>query len=468
MERSNEVQPENNANANPFDNKFIEDSGNSVIGQLDMVIRRGAGDDLNTRAVENARSAMQQFMGDLNARFNYEADEYNSAVDAIEERDAYILTLTKAKAELEKFKGSADKTIEERVSAVMDELDDTKATLSRVTFAHEQDKAKFDQETTEYNRLSTLGAIQLRTAKAELAEYRKENPPTQKAEIATLTAEIGKMRATRKEDSKLRQEIQTALNAANSDAGKYRRRISVLEIVIANTKEENQHLASQVKELAAVIVRTSGGANETIYTTKADSGHLIDCYISTYPCQSQIRLHDRYTERDYNHRINCHWQVRTASMIDMTVVASPWGRALMFILPHLANEWNLDITNDLEKRIENLYSSECPMLYKRMMDGQDAPISELKLSKRTEKMLVGQGFNNVREVGSILTPDFEYIKGCGEASATEITNALIAWETEWEAINGPVEEYRRSKLVSASPRAEMNRSERRKQKSLTK
>lgn len=52
--------------------------------------------------------------------------------------------------------------------------------------------------------------------------------------------------------------------------------------------------------------------------------------------------------------------------------------------------------------------------------------------------------------------------------AKEIVNALITWENAWENENGPVEEYRRSKLHAASTgtKGAINRHQRRKMKSL--
>lgn len=400
-----------NQTANDGAHEVLQESVDGALRQIDMVIRRGVGDDLNLRAVNVAREMIIQLAGDISRCLDNEVASYNSLMDIVDERDLTITTLTRQLEALQAFKNNADAEIREAVEAVAKELDDLRAKYSRLVYDSEQAAQAHRVESEEYERLGKLAAVELRRVKAELTDYRKSYPASMKETISQQTAEIGKMRATRREESKLRMEIQASLSQANQKAIGYRRRISSLEVEVVELREQIQGSRSQLKEMAQILVRDAGREDEAVFISRTNDGHDVHCCINTFHFQCPMLLSTDFTERDCNYRINRHWQIRTTLMIDMTVVSSPWGRAIMTMLTPLKDHWNSEITADIERRIEQILEAECPQMYKRLIDGQNTPLEALKLNKRTQTMLSGHNFRSVRDVGSILTPEFETIKG---------------------------------------------------------
>ncbi|KYP95085.1 hypothetical protein WB60_00105 [bacteria symbiont BFo2 of Frankliniella occidentalis] len=452
----------------PFTDDYLSNAADSALKQIDMVIHRCKGDDLNVRAMQNCRNGIAQLVEEMCHRLDHESSEYNNIMDVIEQLHEQLDIANQSVKALESSHEGVSATATAGITALQDELADLRLQLDKAEREKEQLIADFEQERIEVSAAGTQVVLQLRRIQSESAEYRKEYPVTLKTDNEKLQQEVGKLRAGRRDDAKERQELSLSLRKANTDLQSTKRKLATSNETIVELQQKLSQSTHRERELHALMLRDSGQDGETVYTTLSSAGHNIACRINTYLYQNAIALHGAYTDRDVNYRLNMHWQVRTASMIDMTVLASPWGAPILFLLPHLAENWNKEITADLEGRIEAAMEQECPQLFKRLMDGQDAPLSELNLSKRAENMLMANGKQSIRDVGAIATPDYAELEGCGEALTKEITNALITWENNWEKANGTVEEYRRSKLFNVQSKAIYNREQRRKLKAMSK
>ncbi|WP_241576631.1 hypothetical protein [Rosenbergiella collisarenosi] len=452
----------------PFTDDYLSNAADSALKQIDMVIHRCKGDDLNVRAMQNCRNGIAQLVEEMNHRLDHETSEYNNVMDVIEQLHEQLHIATQSIKSLESSHEGISATATAGITTLQDELTDLRLQVDKAEREKEQLIADFDLERIEVSATGTQVALQLRRVQNESAEYRKEFPATLKADNEKLQQEVGKLRAGRRDDAKERQELTITLRKVNADLQATKRKLASGNETIVELQEKLSESTHRERELHALMLRDSGQDGETVHTTLSSAGHNISCRINTYLYQNAIALHGAYTDRDVNYKLNMHWQVRTASMIDMTVLASPWGAAILFLLPHLAENWNKEITTDLEGRIEAAMEQECPQLFKRLMNGQDALVSELNLSKRAENMLMANGKQSVRDVGAIATPDYAELEGCGEALTKEITNALITWENNWEKTHGAVEEYRRSKLFNVQSHAIYNREQRRKLKAMSK
>ncbi|WP_241646984.1 hypothetical protein [Rosenbergiella metrosideri] len=452
----------------PYTDDYFQQAAMSAFSQLDMVIHRCKGDDLNIKAIQNCKSVVEQVIADLNARLDHEASEYNGVLDVVEQLYDRLKESLSAIESLKAQAATGTDTLSERLAEEIDKSDTLQANYDRLeakfeAFRHEHEKMVINND-----RVAEVAAIQLRQERAEFAHYRKALPESLSKDNQKLQQENAKLRADRREDAKVRQEILTTNKKLSSENNTLQRKLSDTEKSANNIQLRNLNLEHDMAEMAHHINRMSGTDGYTEHTTRSIAGHNITCHINTFHHQILMPLYGDFTERDCHYGVNAHWQIRTATMIDMTVLASPWGRAIFHKLPHLEQHWNEDITIDLEGRIEAAFEVETPQLYKRIKAGEEAPLSELNLSTRTANTLMNNRFVTVRDVAAILTPEFKDIDGCGDAMTKEIINAVITWENNWSAENGAVEEYRRSKLSSLKMPNEPNREQRRKQKAKNK
>lgn len=464
------TNPENNAvNGTPYDNELLQASADTAVKQLDMLLRRGVGDDLNTRAVENARNSVTQFVSDVHQRLNYEADEYNDLMDIVDALHADKAQLDTVIANLTVFRDSHDKLVAESTHKLEDELGDVNTKLSKVTLELTQLQEQYNAETSRVKELSEGLIEKVRVEQQKLAAYMKANPESIRIDNDRLTKEVAKMRITRREDNKTRQDIQSALNKANGTIRRMSDEVAMLSKQCEKALEMYTDAQHRSQKLAQVVLRQSGMEGVTTHKTQHAQGHDVRCYVSDVFMQPTIRLHNMFTSRDCHYGFNRYWRVSTSMFIDLTVYASPWGRALIFGIKDLNDHWNPEITVDIEARIEKAMQEELPVCYKRTMDGKQAPISELKLPARVEKALVSSGYETVYDVGHLLGHEIDGIKGCGPSAKHEIVNGMVTWENQWEANNSPVEEYRYTEIMKLDDRpAVENREQRRKAKHKTK
>ncbi|WP_241613228.1 hypothetical protein [Rosenbergiella epipactidis] len=452
----------------PYTDEYFQQAATSALSQLDMVIHRCKGDDLNIKAIQNCKSVVEQVIADLNARLDHETNEYNNVLDVVEQLDSRLKESLSVIAGLSDGQANATKTLNEQLAAETDRADTLQANYDRLEIKFESFRREHEKMVIDNDRVAEIACIQMKQERAEFANYRKLVPDSLAKDNQKLQQENAKLRAERREDAKARQGTLNGSKKLITENAVLQRKLANMEVDANKLRERSLDMEHRLKEMSYHVNRMSGTDGYTEHTTKSCAGHNIACHINTFYHQSLIPLHGEFTDRDSNYGLNVHWQIRTASMIDMTVLASPWGRAIFFKLPHLEEHWNEDITHDLEGRIEATYEKEKPQLYKRLKDGENTPLSALNLSTRAENVLMANRFVTVRDVAGILTPEFKDIDGCGESMTKEIINALITWENNWSQENGAVEEYRRSKLSAISVSAELNRAERRVLKSKAK
>ncbi|MGU7802016.1 DNA-directed RNA polymerase subunit alpha C-terminal domain-containing protein, partial [Escherichia coli] len=82
-----------------------------------------------------------------------------------------------------------------------------------------------------------------------------------------------------------------------------------------------------------------------------------------------------------------------------------------------------------------------PKIHKRALDAIAAGIDELTLPAKVLSTLKCAGFKNVQAIASVLPFELVDIKGIGEQTATEITNAINSWAIRWARENGDIEAY---------------------------
>lgn len=158
----------------PFTDDYLSNAADSALKQIDMVIHRCKGDDLNVRAMQNCRNGIAQLVEEMCHRLDHESSEYNNIMDVIEQLHEQLDIATQSVKALESSHEGVSATATAGITALQDELADLRLQLDKAEREKEQLIADFEQERIEVSAAGTQVALQLRRIQSESAEYRKE------------------------------------------------------------------------------------------------------------------------------------------------------------------------------------------------------------------------------------------------------------------------------------------------------
>ncbi|MDT0178171.1 hypothetical protein Q9R34_19290 [Enterobacter sp. BRE11] len=403
----------------PVSDEVLHASFVSAFGQLAMIDKRLKLDDLDRRVLNNCISALEQLQIDFGVRLNHEADTYNALVDMLENAQQQLASHSALHAEIAHIRQEAQNAIEEAVQAANSRAMEAENLAINANNKHDQLQSAL-----------TTSQLALTTLDLEFARYKRRYPEKMAKDILDRDKTISQMRADRKKESALRQELQGKLNIADKEVGKERRQRGEITQDLIKTTALYDHLKERVEfhdgreDVVQFLLQLPDGSGD------------VGCYIYNF----HFGLSVFHGIKDISiETANFHFQIRTAVMLAMDVVPGIWGNPVFRVLPELQGMWDTAINDELHERIMKRLALDFPILHKRILDGKAAPASELAIPARALTALTKAGYETVADVGGELPCELAKVKGISEATVAEIRAAVNSWCIDWSKRNGDIE-----------------------------
>lgn len=395
--------------------------------QLALMGKRLKLDDLDQRVLDNCISSLEQIQSDFALRLNHETDTYNALSDAFEAMQEQLSELSPLRGEIARIQQEAQEKVEEAERAADMRAMQAEGKVIQAENAHSALVSDF-----------TTAQLALTNMTRDFATYRRKYPERMAAEIQSKDNEISQMRADRKKESAMKQELQRKLNVADKEVGNERRMRGEVSdelfkaTALYNSLKERVEFHDGREDVQQYLLQTKDGCGD------------IGCYIYNF----HFGLSVFHGVKDVSiETANFHYQIRTAMMLAMDVVPGIWGNPVFQLLPQLVDIWDTAINDDLHARIMARIQLDYPKLHQRILDGKAAPLTELIIPAKTINLLQKAGYETVADVGGELPGELLKIKGLGEQSITDIKAAVNSWCITWSRTHGDIENIKSNRVV---------------------
>lgn len=395
--------------------------------QLALMGKRLKLDDLDQRVLDNCISSLEQIQSDFALRLNHEVDTYNALSDAFETMQEQLSELSPLREEIARIQQEAKEKVEEAERAADIRAMQAEGKVIHAENAHNALVADF-----------TTAQLALTNMTRDFNTYRRKYPERMAAEIQSKDNEISQMRADRKKESAIKQELQRKLNIADKEVGKERRMRGEVSdelfktTALYNSLKERVEFHDGREDVQQYLLQTKDGSGD------------IGCYIYNF----HFGLSVFHGVKDVSiETANFHYQIRTAMMLAMDVVPGVWGNPVFQLLPQLVDIWDTAINDDLHARIMARIQLDYPKLHQRILDGKAAELTELGIPAKTINLLQKAGYESVADVGGELPGELLKIKGLGEQSITDIKAAVNSWCITWSRTHGDIENIKSNRVV---------------------
>lgn len=398
----------------------------AAYNQLSLISKRLKLDDLDLRAMENCTAALEQIQGDFAVRINHESDTYNALVDAFESLQAQLSELSPLKGEIDRIRQDAADRIQEAVQAA-----DTRA------MAAENDVINRDNEIISLNSALTTLKLSFTNLQRDYTSYCRKYPERMAQELLNKDKEISQLRADRKKESAIKQELQRKLNTADKEVGKERRLRGELSEDLLKTNALYASLKERVEfhdgrdDIQQYLLQLKDGSGD------------VGCYIYNFHFGLNVYLGLKDVAIQ---TANFHFQIRTAMMQAMDVVPGIWGNPIFKLFPELVDIWDTAINDDLHARIMRRIEQDYPRLHQRIMDGKAAPLTDLNIPTKVATLLTKAGYETVADVGGELSNELLKIKGIGEQAVDQIRTEVNSWCIAWSRQHGDIENVKNNRV----------------------
>lgn len=402
-----------------------------VYNQLNLTLRRISGDDLDRRALETSISMIEQLQSDVNTRLDDETNDCNALIEQLETTKNQLLEMNLYKV-----------GVQEEAQAKEDELEGLRHDAKMKALELENSIINLQSQIESSAQELTTMQLAYNSLKASFDTYKRLHPESLLRERDDLTKQVSRLRAERKDTNKRLQTMQSKLNIADKE-------VATARSNLITQRQDMDRLNALHENLKKRVDFHDGREQVKLHTVVTEQGTELNLYI--YNFHFGLLARNSYIKGHVIELADFHFQIRTAMMVAMDVVPGVWGNPIYERLSVFKNAWNPAIDEELHQRIMVRLEMDFPKIHKRALDAIAAGIDELTLPAKVLSTLKCAGFKNVQAIASVLPFELVDIKGIGEQTATEITNAINSWAIRWARENGDIEAYKSNVISSAKP-----------------
>ncbi|HCD8984426.1 TPA: hypothetical protein NEF81_002469 [Citrobacter freundii] len=402
-----------------------------VYNQLNLTLRRISGDDLDRRALETSISMIEQLQSDVNTRLDDETNDCNALIEQLETTKNQLLEMNLYKV-----------GVQEEAQAKEDELEGLRHDVKMKALELENSIINLQSQIESSAQELTTMQLAYNSLKASFDTYKRLHPESLLRERDDLTKQVSRLRAERKDTNKRLQTMQGKLNIADKE-------VATARSNLITKRQDLDRLNALYENLRKRVDFHDGREQVKLHTVVTEQGTELNLYI--YNFHFGLLARNSYIKGHVIELADFHFQIRTAMLVAMDVVPGVWGNPIYERLSVFKNAWNPAIDEELHQRIMTRLEMDFPKIHKRALDAIAAGIDELTLPAKVLSTLKCAGFKNVQAIASVLPFELVDIKGIGEQTATEITNAINSWAIRWARENGDIEAYKSNVISSAKP-----------------
>lgn len=414
------AQPSTAAAPNIFD-KLQEIEG--PLSQLDFAIKRVRDDDMTVRYIENCSTGLRQWVEEVAAAANSEAEQYNALLSDLEKRDLSIRLLqndqVKDRDALEILSGrlrNQEAEVAEAIERAVHEVNLHMAELNAMVTNQKNELAEKDnmievfriRDVEQRKTIKNYAILEPEKLKQKNTEHKKE------------------AREDRKKITELSQTI-------------HQRDKTISELRRGNT-EVMGHLVSERAEVARLsehIKRNDGISAGYRYETSLPSGQPLHFTINR-------RYHGTFTIQDPSVRprlinnLDFTYILWASIGVGSAVSFNEWLRPSYRRDPLITDHWPDDIYDALEDMIQEELENTHPHLLKRVEWAKSISLDDIAgISEAARKALHAENHRNLRDIVMFDADELAMTKGIGKKTAEQILAACYplveAWDREYGA-----------------------------------